>query len=208
MSRRALQDKWFWLTRCTKTVDEQDQENPYKPFPDKDYLRLTLDVYEHEPIVIVEKSRTMLCSWLTSGYCAHEMFNRPAVGVIFQSADEARAVHDVDYVKALWDHSLDPLKQRWKLARPLHVQPFNRMEMANGSWCMGITGGPDKIRSEHPTIVVLDEAAFIDSDANFNVAMAARPKKLIALSSANPGWFRELTEFAEPVDWPDYGKAA
>jgi hypothetical protein len=51
---------------------------------------------------------------------------------------------------------------------------------------------------------VLDEAAYIESDANYNVAVATRCKQIIALSSANPGWFREHTEFAQPVEWPDY----
>jgi len=75
---------------------------------------------------------------------------------------------------------------------------------------LGIPGNPDKIRSEHPTVVVLDEAAHIqEGERSYNVAAATRCLHLIALSSANPGWFRDATEFSLPVDWPDYpGDAA
>lgn len=204
MARLAEVDKWFWLTRCTKTVDEQDTVNPYKPFPEDEYLRLYLELLDYEPVLFAEKSRTMMCSWATSAHAAHLMFTTPAVGVVFQSRDEDRAVHDVEYVKTLWEQSIQPLKDRWKLKRNFDKQPFNRFEMANGSWCLGITGGPDKIRSEHPTLVVLDEAAYIESDANYNVAVATKCKQIIALSSAAPGWFREFTEFARPAAWPEY----
>lgn len=203
-TRRAVEDPWFWLTQCTKTKDEQDPLDPYKPFPDDEYLRLYLDVLRHEPVLFVEKSRTMMASWMTSGHCAHLMFNHPAVGVVFQSRDEDRACHDVEYVKELWKNSIDPLRARWPLAKDLDSQPYYRFELANGSWCTGITGDPQKIRSEHPTIVVLDEAAHIETEANYNIARATRCKQIVCLSSAWPGWFREFTEFATPADWPDY----
>lgn len=148
----------------------------------------------------------MMCTWATSGHCAHKMFTLPAFSVVFQSKDEARAVHCVECVKELWRNSIEPLRERWQLSRPIDSQPYNYLELKNGSWCIGIPGDPDKIRSAHPTIVALDEAAFIDSDENYNVAVATRCKQIIALSSARPGWFREFTEFAQPVDWPDYSK--
>jgi hypothetical protein len=205
MIRRAQTDLWYWVTRLTRTKDEQDPAHPYKPFPQDEYLRILLEEFlPCEPVSFIEKSRTMLASWTVSAWCAHLMFTREAIGVVFQSRDEDRAVHDVDYCKILWDNSPEALKERWPLKRPLERQPYNRMEIANGSWCIGITGDPQKIRSEHPTIVVLDEAAHIESDANYNIAQATRCRQIICLSSAWPGWFREATEFALPVEWPDY----
>ena len=70
---------------------------------------------------------------------------------------------------------------------------------------IGIPGDPGKIRSEHPTIVVLDEGAHItEGEQSYNVAAATRCPHLVVLSSAWPGWFRDATEFATPVDWPNY----
>lgn len=135
------------------------------------------------------------------------MFTRPATGVIFQSEDEDRAVHDVEYCKILLDQSIPELKARWLPYKDRNVwdQPYNTLRMANGSWCMGLVGNPDKIRSQHPTIVVLDEAAYITrGEESFNVAQATRCHHIVCLSSANPSWFRERTEDANPIDWPNY----
>ena len=205
MLRRCQKDLWYWVTECTKTKDEQDPLNPYKPFPKDEYIRVLFDVLRYEPLCFIEKSRTMLASWTVSAHCAHLMFTRPAIGVVFQSRDEDRSVNDVTYCKTLWDNSPPALKERWPLKRVLSQQPYNSLELANGSWCIGITGDPQKIRSEHPTIVCLDEAAHMENgDANYNVAQATRCLQIICLSSAWPGWFRAFTEFAMPVDWPDY----
>lgn len=147
----------------------------------------------------------MMASWAVSAWCGWLMFTKPAIGVVIQSRDEDRSVHDVECIKCLWDRSPEPLKERWKLKRPLFQQPYNKLEVANGSWCVGLTGDPQKIRAWHPSIAVLDEGAHIENgDANYNIAMATRCIQLIVLSSAWPGWFREATEFATPCEWPDY----
>lgn len=204
--RRGLTDPYFWLTECTKTKDEQDKTgNPYKPFPKRAYFQPCIDVIENEPVSFFEKSRTMMLSWLVSGWCAHYGFSHQAIGTIFQSEDEDRACHDVENVKTLWEQSEPEFKERWPLAKPLEKQPYFKLEMANGSWFKGIVGNPDKIRSDHPTIVVLDEAAFITKgDDSYNTAKATRCLKMICLSSAEPGWFEDFTRTAVPVDWPEY----
>lgn len=210
MARKALEDPYYWLTECTKTKDEQDTTgDPYKPFPKRRYIRSLIDAFENEPVLFLEKSRTMMASWTVSGWAAHRMFTRPATGVVFQSEDEDRAIHCVNYTKTLWDQSIPELKSRWPTYKGKEPwsQPYNGFRMDNGSWCLGIVGNPDKIRSQHPTIVVLDEAAFIiRGEESFNVAQATRCHHIIALSSANPGWFRERTEFAIPEDWPEYDR--
>ncbi len=206
-AEEALRDQFYWLTTATKTKDEQDEIEPYKPFPRKQYLWEILQVLLNEKELFVEKSRTMMLSWLISAYCAYKMFTSPATGIVFQSQDEDRAVHDVRCVKILWENSIDPLKKRWPLKKELHTQPHWRLDLANGSWCTGIPGNPDKIRSEHPSIVVLDEAAHIEQgEQSYNVAVATRCNQIIANSSAKPGWFRQFTKYALPVDWPDYGR--
>jgi hypothetical protein len=197
------------MLNCTKTKDEQDNNHPYKPFPPEEYIRPALDVLNNEPISFWEKSRTMMASWLISGWAAHKAFTRPATCIVFQSEDEDRAVHDVQYAKILWQHSDDMLREQWALEKPLEKQPYNEFRLANGSRLVGIPGDPDKIRSEHPTVVVLDEAAHItEGEHSYNIAAATRCLHLIALTSAAPGWFRDATEFAVPVDWPDYKAVA
>jgi hypothetical protein len=225
--RRAETDCYYWLTELTRTEDEQalkeasryakeqrvslkkalevlgESVNPYKPFPRKEYLRWVLTVMEKEDILFLEKSRTMMISWLVSGYCAHWGFTRAATVTVFQSEDEDRAVHDIDYVKMLWKNSPDWLKCRWPLKKDLDKQSYNEFELANGSRFKAIPGDPDKIRSEHPTLIVLDEAAHITKgEDSYNISMGCSPVKMIALSSAAPGWFQDVAEEAKEVPWP------
>ena len=201
----SIKSAYFWITNCTKTKDEQDIAHPFKPFPSEKYLQPLLDLFDNEPIVWLEKSRTMLASWLVSAWAAHMAFTRPATCAVFQSEDEDRAVHNVEYCKVLWENSDELLKKTWELDKAIEKQPYNQFRLANGSKIIGIPGDPGKIRSEHPTIVVFDEAAHItEGEESYNVAVATRCPHLICLSSAWPGWFRDATEFATPADWPDY----
>lgn len=144
-----------------------------------------------------------MASWLVSGYCAHRGFTRPATAVVFQSQDEDRAVYDVDYVKTLWENSDSLLRDRWPLKKSIDKQPYNYLELANGSSFIAIPGDPQKIRSQHPTIVVLEEAAFIErGEESYNVAVATRCRKLIGVSSADKGYYDDLYQKTRPVDWP------
>lgn len=62
---------------------------------------------------------------------------------------------------------------------------------------------PDKIRSEHPTIVVMDEAAFNEHGVEaYGNAVSTRPKKLLALSSAALGWFFDMMSPAVDIELP------
>lgn len=205
-ARKAVRDGLFWLQNCTKTEDEQDPLDPYKPFPDKPYFRPLWDLLNdpEEKFVYGLKSRTMMGSWLYSGWCAHTGFTTPVTKVVFQSEDEDKAVHDVDNVKILWRNSDPLLKAKWKLAKDLDKQPYDRLEMANGSTFLGIPGkNPDRIRSLHPTIYVQDESAIIArGEDSLNIAVATRCLKVLCLSSAEEGWYDDLFKKCKPVDWP------
>jgi hypothetical protein len=204
-ARTALDDCYYWLTECTKTIDEQDSLHPYKPFPDRRYFLPILDALNHEAQTWIYKSRTMMMTWLVSGWAAHYGFKHDATGVVFQSQDEDRAVHCVNCVKTLWENSPELLRKQWPLKKPLEKQPYNKLEMLNRTYFLGIPGNPDKVRSAHPTIFVMDEAAIVvRGEESLNVAVATRCPKMIILSSAYPGWMNEVFEASAPSDWPFY----
>lgn len=201
--RRCIASDYYWLTEGTATEDEQNVEDPVRPFPKREYFKLILKVLAEEPTIFIEKSRTMMMTWLTCGRAAHHGFTHPFTGIVFHSKDEDRALHCVKCVKALWRHSDPALRLRWKPTKPPDDQPYDKFLMANGSRFLAIPGDPDKIRSAHPTEVLIDEAAFLsDFFASFDTAAATRCLKLVALSSANPGGFREATRDAKPCQWP------
>lgn len=202
---KAEADCYYWLTECTTTKDEQDHLHPYKPFPRKPYIKPLLDVLDHEPVALIDKSRTMMASWTVAAWASHRAFNRPATKVVFQSEDEARALKLIEYSRELWKNSMPELQQRWPLKKELDRQPGDVFTLGNDSQLIGIVGNPDKVRSEHPSIYVLDEAAHVERGLDsWNIAMATGAPHMIALSSAAPGWYADLTEGAVPTDWPDY----
>jgi hypothetical protein len=77
------------------------------------------------------------------------------------------------------------------------------MELASNSVLVALPGkNPDRIQKDHPTIVFFDEACIIERFAKaYGVALAARPLKIVAISSAKSREFRELTKPAVPVPW-------
>lgn len=204
-ARKAHQDGLFWLTNCTQTKDEQDPIDPYKPFPRKPYFQPLWDLMldPTEKVINGYKSRTMMGSWLYMGFCAHWAFTHPATRVVVQSEDETRSLNDIKMVKVLWERSEVLLRQRWALTKPIEKQAYNTLELANDSSFLAMVGDPDKIRSEHPTIVVLDEAAYMErGEEAYNVAAATRCLKILCLSSANEGWYEDWFQKSKPVDWP------
>jgi len=75
--------------------------------------------------------------------------------------------------------------------------PEDKLIWANGSIIHGIPSGADQIRFYHPTILIVDEAAYVDDfQGSFD---AANPvcAQIIAVSSAAPSWFGDVCQEAE-----------
>jgi hypothetical protein len=147
----------------------------------------------------------MMATWLVAAWAAHKTFTRPGTTVMIQSEDEDRALKPIDYIKILWENSSPELQAIWAplRGRGPRDQAENEFKLANHSWVKGLVGNPEKIRSEHPTIVIFDEAAHMTRiEAAFNNARATRCHKIVALSSTAPGWFAEITESTAVIPWP------
>jgi hypothetical protein len=205
LARESIKNPLVWGRYATVTQDEQDKLHPFKPFPSWEYFDYLLPIFQNEPVVFLKKSRTMLASWFVSLWALHEMLNHPATSVVIQSRDEDRAVHNIESMKILYENSIPQLKDRWPLSGPLHKQSYNRFDLANKSWAVGISGDPKKINSLHSSIVILDEAALMERGAeSFASALATKARTIIVLSSAEPGWFEDYIEGARPTPWPQY----
>lgn len=201
---RALADPLWWMRHGTKTLDEQDHENPYKPFPNYECFDWLYQLWKREPILFIEKSRTMMQTWFFAALCLHWIMTHQPSCCIFWAQDEDRALKPLEYCWTLWDQMSPTLKNLWPLDRPRSQQAYNAIEFARAGRLLALPGkDPDKIRSEHPTIVMLDEAAFIEHGREaLNVALATRVPKVVAITSANPGWFHAITKDAQPAPWP------
>jgi hypothetical protein len=136
------------------------------------------------------------------------MMTRPATRWLIIAQDELRSLKALDYCWTLWEQQEEQFKTLWPLDRPREKQSYNVIELANDSSAMALPGkdAGGKIRSEHPTGILFDEAAYIeDFHSAMNSAISTHARKIVSLSSANPGGFRDITRYAMPVEWP-YGE--
>ena len=115
--------------------------------------------------------------------------------------DQDRAEKCIDYSKTLYQQQDDRLKHRKKT---IGSQAVYRLELGGGGWLEALPGkNPDKIRSEHPTIVMMDEAAFNDDGAEaYANAISTRPLKLLAMSSARASWYFDMIDTANSIATP------
>lgn len=198
----AERNCYFWLTQMTETIDEQDNVRPYKPFPAKAYIEHTIPILMNEETVFIPKSRSMMASWTLAGAALWKAMTRPATGVIIQSRDEQRAKKLIDYARTLYERSDPEWKRLHPLEKPLAAQRETELRLANDSYLKAIVGTSDAARSEHPTIFIADEAAFMDEcEECLNTSRAAKPLHMWAISSANKGPFFDMLETAVPCDW-------
>src|SRR5262249_55253251 len=98
------------------------------------------------------------------------------------------------YAYTLWDRQDDWLKRRFPLATRPQDLPADKLAWKNGSAIQAIGKGADQVRLYHPTIYVIDEAAFMEeAEASFAAASPVA-KQMLIISSAGPGWFGDICE--------------
>jgi hypothetical protein len=191
----GILDSLVWARRHTKTLDEQDPHNPYKPFPaDREYHDWLHQLWQEEPILFIEKSRTMMTSWWMAVEATHYvMVNQPA-SCIFWAQEEKPAVKLIDYAKTLYSQQDDFFKAEYPLTVPVDRQAYNRLDFKDGGWLLALPGkDPSKIRSEHPSLVCFDEAAHIERFREaFGVALLTKVPRMLAVSTAYPGEFNDM----------------
>jgi hypothetical protein len=201
LAARKVRDALFWLQHHTQTKDphwrEAGAKSPYRPFPDKPYFRPIIEALQREPILFCAKSRDLMLSWLFVGFFTHECMTTQGVEVLFQSQTEEKAAELVDYAKILYGRQDPDIKALYPLDAPLARQNRLELNFCHGNRIVGIPHGADKIRSYHPTALLIDEAAFVpDAGQSYDEAIAAC-QKIALLSSANTGWFEGVVVSAE-----------
>jgi hypothetical protein len=188
----------LWLTSLTATENPKaaQQGLAFKaPFPKDTYFLevfkafLGIEPYTFPdpkaPRAFIHKSREMLTSWSMMAYAAwraqwHQW------EVIVQTETELKCKELIDYAAQLFRNQEPWLQQR----HPLKTENTLEREFANGGKLTAIPSGEDKIRLYHPTLYVLDEAAFLPAaqacyDNGNPVAY-----QVVGISSAgNQSWF-------------------
>lgn len=182
---------WVW------TKDEFDQNVTLKPFPRKVYLLELLREIHDNPLVFVGKSRQLMITWLLCAYfCWWARFYGGQL-LFIQSKKEEDAANLV-YNKEPGSARIDFIETHlpfWMQDLRAPKPSYGQRLYSNGSKIWGIPQGSDTIRSYTGSALFSDEAAF--QPFFLQAFRAAKPscRKIIAVSSAEPGEFGKMGGF-------------
>ena len=182
------QDALFWAQNYTRTENPKWKEQGLEfraPFPAKSYFSVLFRYFKTEKRLFIPKTREMLTSWSVMIWAANQAQWEKAE-VIVQTDSEEKAKELVGYAQCLYRNQDAFLKA----LHPLDGEPSQlEISWASGGRVFGIPKGEHKIRLYHPTIYVMDEAAFLPEAAQCYDTAAPVAGQIIAISSAGPGWF-------------------
>jgi hypothetical protein len=151
-------------------------------------------------MVLVEKSRQVMATWLCCAYLlwrgkfhAHQL-------LLVQSKREDDAANLV-FCKEAWQARMSFMETHLPKALQSVVFPrggsYCQLNFPSGSRAWGIPEGGDIVRSNTPSVIFADEAAFQpEFGASFTAALPAIKGggSYIGVSSAEPGTFADMVE--------------
>lgn len=185
---RCKRSALHWAQNWTKTENPHylEQGREYRArFPHKSYFNVLFRYLSENERIFVPKTREMVTSWSVMAYAAHRAQWFKAE-VVVQTDSEDKAKELVGYAECLYRNQEPWLKERHPIAGEASQLSI---EWRDGGRVFGIPKGEHKIRMYHPTIYVMDEAAFLpEAEQCYNAAHPVA-KQIIAISSAGPGWF-------------------
>ena len=198
-----------WLTRHTKTENPQYEDQGLlflAPFPQKSYFVPLFEYFfARHRILAIPKTRSMMTSWAVAAFSAWSAQWKQEETVI-QTMNHDKAQRMINYADQLLRHQDSGLSR----LHPIKKQNAFSIEWQNGGSLVAIAGGPDAIRSHHPTLFIMDEAARVEGgEASLNAAMGSLCR-VILVSTAAPGWFGDIcvTPDSPKVDPPPVSEIA
>lgn len=163
-------DPYYFMTHWAKTLDVHDREQSIKMFPEKEHLKILVEVWLKEYLLLIPKSRQMMMSWLfTTLYLWDTQFHAGRL-TFFQSKKEEDADDLVKRAKFVWDNEPKFLK-RYYLGGKFHNLKINPQHNGQHTYCKmnfpeinseirGIPQGGDVIRMHTASGILSDEMAF------------------------------------------------
>ena len=180
---KCKDNPYHFLINWARTLDVHDRENSIKCFPDKEYLRLLVETWVKEPLLLIPKSRQLMMSWLfTTLYLWDAQFHSGRL-TFFQSKKSEDADDLVKRAKFVWDNEPKFLKRFYQAGvfKELKANPQHGGQHIQGklifpdiySEIRGIPEGGDVIRMHTASGILSDEMAF-QPEAK-NAYTAAKP---------------------------------
>jgi hypothetical protein len=193
---------WHFLTECIFTKDAVDADNPIKLFPDYDYLRFIVEMWQREKKLAIPKSRRMTISWTCIALAFWDILFHQGREHAFVSKKEDDSQELVSRAAFMY-HKIPPGKIPKALLPPikggrmLKSPPKFELDFGNDvtSYIAGFPVGADQLRQFTFSSIFVDEAAFMREAEAFYAG--AKPTidgggRMVMVSSRSPGFFKKL----------------
>jgi hypothetical protein len=190
--RVAANDLHYYLEHFVVTQDEHDKDLPFKalPYQEKPYLHELADLFLTEPLLLVEKSRQMLVTWIMIACHLWDAQFHEGRRIFLQSKKELDANALVDRAKFIYQNYPEPYRTiihaSFSARDPM---AYLRLEFPKQkSIVQGTPQGADVLRQYTASRIFSDEMAF--QDRAEEAYIAARPTitgggSFIGVSSPN-----------------------
>ena len=183
------------------TTDEHDPTIAAKRFPDKKYIRWMVEQWLTHKMMLWEKSRQVMASWTFCAlYLWDTQFGTNRLNFI-QSKKEEDSDALLTRCHFIYEHQAPWLKALFPAVRTYcHLDfysPGDREQKLALNRLWPIPQGGDVLRQHTASGLFIDESAFQpDLEASIRAAqpMLAGGGRVDCVSSAEPGYFQELTE--------------
>ncbi len=206
--RGTISHPYHWVTCHTQTFNphwqDEGRPSPYEFFPkNKPHIKALFDLLLNmERILLIEKSRDLMISWICVAFFTWQAMTTPERRVLFQTQKKDKVIELIDYAKCLYRRQSPQLQQAFPLTRSLNDQGALKLEFMTGGGIFGLPGGADKIRLYHPWGYFNDESAFQpEAGECYDECLSVVSGKIVFNSSAGPGWDadfkRDITRTAE-----------
>ena len=204
----CAQNPYHFMTHWVYTLDSLDIDKSIKLFPDKEYIKVLVDLWLNNHLLLVPKSRQMMISWLfTTLYLWDAQFHSGRM-IFFQSKMENDADDLIKRSKFVWDHEPKFLKRYYDngvfkelVCNPQHNGQHVSCKMIFpdiNSEIRGIPQGGDVIRMQTASGILSDEMGFQpEAQAAYSAAKPTISSKgrLTCVSTAEDNTFFENLVF-------------
>jgi hypothetical protein len=191
IKRCARDPEYFIMNYCMISSGGLKKFNLY------DYQKDLLKKIRNNRFNIILKARQLGISELSAAYSNWLIYFHKLVKVSIIATNEKQAIHLMDKVKLSYDN----LPEWMKSANPKKNDNQLMLKLSTESTVMAYSSGKDAVRGTTPTLLIIDEAAFIDDIEG--VWLAAKPAvetvgSCVILSTPNGAgtWYHKKWEDA------------
>jgi len=200
--RQMKKYPWLFFREYVYTLDPHDSKQPVKRFPDKPYCQDIVEEIHANKMVLIEKSRQMMVTWIIVAYALYRALTLDGQYIFLVSRKEDDAglstpLSLLSRVKFIHDHLPKWLQQPVGMTKQPPILVFE----GTASTIHAVSQDSDAFRSYTASMIFMDEMAF--QERARDAYTAAKPTidgggRFIGVSTPNGrNFFYALTSDAE-----------